>query len=223
MLAVTIAIGAFLAAGTTADREGHRVAAQRDALRLGHRLGAVHQLQPASLGLRDGRARAALRDAVPLRPAQGQVHPVARDERPLGGDDVRRSTSAPGVKWNDGKPFTAADVKYTFETGKLEGSESPRCGRPGLQRITTAGNTVRFVFKGTPELPGLGLPDVLGAHRPAPHLDGLQRDRDHDRQRGRGLEDGRHGAVQVRRPARARPRPSSGTAGTAGGRRRPSG
>ena len=57
----------------------------------------------------------------------------------------------PGVTWNDGKPFTAADVKYTFETGKLEGSEISTMWKTGLQRVTTAGNTVRFVFKGTPD------------------------------------------------------------------------
>src|SRR6476620_2984757 len=28
-----------------------------------------------------------------------------------------------GVKWSDGKPFTGNDVKFTFETGKLAGSE----------------------------------------------------------------------------------------------------
>ena len=28
-----------------------------------------------------------------------------------------------GVKWNDGKPLTGADLKFTFETGELAGSE----------------------------------------------------------------------------------------------------
>jgi peptide/nickel transport system substrate-binding protein len=55
-----------------------------------------------------------------------------------------------GVSWNDGKPFTAADVKFTFETGKLAGSQYSTMWKTGLSRITTKGNTVTFVFSGTP-------------------------------------------------------------------------
>lgn len=55
-----------------------------------------------------------------------------------------------GVNWNDGRPLTAADVKFTFETGKLEGSQFSTMWKTGLQSITTSGRTVRFNFKGTP-------------------------------------------------------------------------
>jgi len=55
-----------------------------------------------------------------------------------------------GVKWNDGQPFTAADVKFTFETGKLEGSQYNTMWKTGLTAITTKGNVVRFTFKGVP-------------------------------------------------------------------------
>ena len=55
-----------------------------------------------------------------------------------------------GVTWNDGRPFTAADVKFTFETGKLAGSEFQTMWRTGLERITTKGNVVTFSFKSTP-------------------------------------------------------------------------
>jgi peptide/nickel transport system substrate-binding protein len=55
-----------------------------------------------------------------------------------------------GVKWNDGKPFTGADVKFTFETGKLEGSQFGTMWKTGLQSITVKGNVVKFNFKGTP-------------------------------------------------------------------------
>ena len=55
-----------------------------------------------------------------------------------------------GVTWNDGQPFTAADVKFTFETGKLEGSQYSTMWKTGLQSITTKGNVVSFNFKGTP-------------------------------------------------------------------------
>src|SRR5260221_1021994 len=55
-----------------------------------------------------------------------------------------------GVKWNDGQAFTPADVKFTFETGKLEGSENSTMWKTGLTSITTKGNTVSFNFKGVP-------------------------------------------------------------------------
>jgi peptide/nickel transport system substrate-binding protein len=55
-----------------------------------------------------------------------------------------------GVKWSDGKPFTGADVKFTFETGKLPGSELSTMWKTGLTRITVKGITVSFVFKGRP-------------------------------------------------------------------------
>jgi peptide/nickel transport system substrate-binding protein len=55
-----------------------------------------------------------------------------------------------GVKWNDGKPFTAADVKFTFETGKLTGSEFSTMWKTGLTKITTKGNVVTFRFGGRP-------------------------------------------------------------------------
>ena len=55
-----------------------------------------------------------------------------------------------GVKWNDGKPFTGADVKFTFETGKLAGSELSTMWKTGLSKIVVKGNTVSFVFTGKP-------------------------------------------------------------------------
>jgi len=55
-----------------------------------------------------------------------------------------------GVTWNDGKPLTAGDVKFTFETGKLAGSQYSTMWKTGLTRITTAGNVVTFRFRGTP-------------------------------------------------------------------------
>ena len=55
-----------------------------------------------------------------------------------------------GVKWNDGKPFTAADVKFTFETGKLAGSEYSTMWKTGLTKITTKGNVVTFTFGNRP-------------------------------------------------------------------------
>ena len=55
-----------------------------------------------------------------------------------------------GVKWSDGKPLTGNDVKFTFETGKLAGSELSTMWKTGLTNIVVKGNTVSFVFKGKP-------------------------------------------------------------------------
>src|SRR3954451_8204632 len=55
-----------------------------------------------------------------------------------------------GVKWNDGKPLTGADVKFSYETGKLTGSEFSTMWKTGLSKITVKGNTVGFVFAGKP-------------------------------------------------------------------------
>jgi len=55
-----------------------------------------------------------------------------------------------GVKWNDGQPLTGADVKFTFETGKLAGSELSTMWKTGLSNIVVKGNTVSFVFTGKP-------------------------------------------------------------------------
>jgi len=55
-----------------------------------------------------------------------------------------------GVTWSDGKPFTAADVKFTFQTGKLEGSQYNTMWKTGLTTISTRGNVVSFNFKGVP-------------------------------------------------------------------------
>ena len=55
-----------------------------------------------------------------------------------------------GVRWNDGRRFTAADVKFTFETQKNEGAQYGTMWKTGLQRISTRGRTVTFHFRGTP-------------------------------------------------------------------------
>jgi peptide/nickel transport system substrate-binding protein len=59
-------------------------------------------------------------------------------------------TVRPGVKWSDGKPLTAADVKFTFETQKFTGAQYGTMWKTGLRQITTRGRTVTFRFSGTP-------------------------------------------------------------------------
>jgi peptide/nickel transport system substrate-binding protein len=55
-----------------------------------------------------------------------------------------------GVKWSDGRPLTAADVKFTFETQKNEGAQYGTMWKTGLDRISTRGRTVTFHFRGVP-------------------------------------------------------------------------
>ena len=55
-----------------------------------------------------------------------------------------------GVRWNDGRRLTPADVKFTFETQKNEGAQYGTMWKTGLQRISTRGRTVTFHFRGTP-------------------------------------------------------------------------
>jgi peptide/nickel transport system substrate-binding protein len=55
-----------------------------------------------------------------------------------------------GVTWNDGRPLTARDVKFTFETGKLAGSQYSTMWKTGLTKISTRGNVVTFHFRGKP-------------------------------------------------------------------------
>jgi len=56
-----------------------------------------------------------------------------------------------GVTFSDNTPLTAADVKFSYETGKIEGSEwAGMWTNEGLNSITTHGNTVMFHFKGKP-------------------------------------------------------------------------
>ena len=126
-----------------------------------------------------------------------------------------------GVTWNDGKPLTAADVKFTFETGKLEGSQFSTMWKTGLQRITTSGRTVKFNFKGTPNYQDWDYEHVLGPDRAEAHLVELQRDRHRDGQHRQEVR--RHRPVHVRRRQGRRHRRCSGTGATAGGRPRRSG
>jgi len=56
----------------------------------------------------------------------------------------------PGVKWNDGKPLTGADVKFSYETGKLAGSEFSTMWKTGLSAILVKGNKVSFTFTSKP-------------------------------------------------------------------------
>jgi peptide/nickel transport system substrate-binding protein len=56
-----------------------------------------------------------------------------------------------GVKWSDGKPLTAADVKYSFDVARIATHpQRPMWTDTGLRSTKVVGNTVVFTFAGTP-------------------------------------------------------------------------
>ena len=150
VLAVAIAIGAFLAAGTTATAKDTALPRNGTLYTSGTAWGPFTNFNPLRSGYATGVLGLLYETLFRYDPLKDKFIPwLATSGRWAGTTyvlNVRR-----GVTWNDGKPLTAADVKFTFETGKLEGSEISTMWKTGLQRVTTAGNTVRFVFKGTPD------------------------------------------------------------------------
>ena len=55
-----------------------------------------------------------------------------------------------GVTWNDGEPFTAADVKFTIDLLKIKTHPQNTLWTTGLESVTTSGDTVTFSFSRTP-------------------------------------------------------------------------
>jgi peptide/nickel transport system substrate-binding protein len=56
-----------------------------------------------------------------------------------------------GVKWSDGKPLTARDVKYSFDLTKIATHpQRPLWADTGLKSTAVKGNTVVFKFTGKP-------------------------------------------------------------------------
>ena len=56
-----------------------------------------------------------------------------------------------GVKWSDGQPLTAKDVKYSFDLAKIATHpQHPLWADTGLKSTKVAGNTVVFTFAGAP-------------------------------------------------------------------------
>jgi len=150
VLAVAIAIGAFLAAGTTATAKDTALPRNGTLYTSGTAWGPFTNFNPLRSGYATGVLGLLYETLFRYDPLKDKFIPwLATNGRWNGTTYVL--TVRRGVTWNDGKPLTAADVKYTFETGKLEGSEISTMWKTGLQRITTAGNVVRFVFKGTPD------------------------------------------------------------------------
>jgi peptide/nickel transport system substrate-binding protein len=64
---------------------------------------------------------------------------------------VYTMTVRPGVTWSDGKPLTAADFKFTFDTLKIATHPQNALWKTtGLTSVKTNGNKVVFTFTGAP-------------------------------------------------------------------------
>ena len=59
-------------------------------------------------------------------------------------------TVRPGVNWSDGRPLTAADFKFTFDTLKLPAHPQHTVWTTGLKKVTTSGSKVVFQFGAKP-------------------------------------------------------------------------
>ena len=149
VLAVVIAVGAFLAAGTANAKQA---ALPRNATLYtsGTAWGPFSQFNPLrSSGNATGTLGLLYETLFRYDPLKDKYIPwLATDGKWVGRTYVLHIR--PGVKWNDGQPFTGEDVKYTFETGKLAGSELSTMWKTGLSTIVVKGNTVSFVFTGKP-------------------------------------------------------------------------
>lgn len=64
--------------------------------------------------------------------------------------DTYVMTMRDGVTWNDGQPFTAADVEFTLDLLKIKTHPQHTLWATGLRDVTTAGSKVTFQFGGTP-------------------------------------------------------------------------
>jgi peptide/nickel transport system substrate-binding protein len=60
-----------------------------------------------------------------------------------------------GVKWSDGKPFSAADVVFTFDLLKKYPALDGNCIWSQISNVSASGNTVTFTFK-APNVPFAG-------------------------------------------------------------------
>ncbi|WP_181362880.1 ABC transporter substrate-binding protein [Sulfoacidibacillus thermotolerans] len=82
----------------------------------------------------------------------GQVVPWLATAYKWEGNEKLVFTIRSGVKWNDGQPFSAKDVAFTFNYMKLHPSLDWQGLWQVLQSVTANGNKVTFIFK-QPDVP----------------------------------------------------------------------
>ena len=180
-LVVAISAAALMAGGAGAGSQSPLALPRTEhAVHLGHGLGTIRKLQPAALRALDRHGRTAVRDALPVRPARGQVHPVACHKRQVGRPDVRHdSTLGREVERREATDGSGREVHVRdrqarglrvlddVEDGPLE---NHRQGQHRQLRVLREA-----------ELPRLGHEHVHDPDRAEARLVGLQRHRDHDR------------------------------------------
>ncbi|HET9288365.1 MAG TPA: ABC transporter substrate-binding protein [Gaiella sp.] len=66
------------------------------------------------------------------------------------GKNTYVATMRSGVTWSDGKPFTAADVKFTIDKLKIPAHPQHTLWSTGLKSVTASGNKVTFSFGARP-------------------------------------------------------------------------
>ena len=146
--ALAVAVGAFLAAGSASAKQDALPRAQT-LYTSGTAWGPFENFNPLRPGYATGVLGLLYETLFRYDPLKDRYIPwLATNQRWVGKNHV--VTLRNGIKWNDGQPFSAADVKFTFETGKLNGSQYSTMWKTGLQRISTQGNRVTFHFRGTP-------------------------------------------------------------------------
>ena len=116
-----------------------------------------------------------LRDAVPLRPAQGQVHPVARDERQVDVEDDLRDDDPQGreVERRQGDDRRRRQVQLRPREDRDASAASALAGHRAEEH-EGRGNNVVFTFAGSAGLPAVRLLPLQRRGRAAAHLQELQ-------------------------------------------------
>lgn len=148
VLVAIITVGAYHAAGTASAKQSALPRAST-LYTSGTQWGPYDSLNPLRPGYATGTLGLLYETLFRYDPLKDKFIPwLATSGKWVGKSYV--VTLRKGVTWNDGKPLTAADVKFSFETGKLEGSQNSTMWKTGLTDITTAGNVVKFNFKGVP-------------------------------------------------------------------------
>src|SRR4029079_1127502 len=148
VLVAAVAVGAFLAAGASARQSA--LPRSQTLYTSGTAWGPFSQFNPLrSSGNATGTLGLLYETLFRYDPLKDKYIPwLATSGKWNGTTYVVQLRS--GVKWSDGQALTGKDVKFTFETGKLAGSELSTMWKTGLTNIAVKGNQVSFVFKGKP-------------------------------------------------------------------------
>ena len=110
-----------------------------------------------------------LRDALPVRPAQGPVHPLARDQRQVGWQELRREP-APRSEMERWQAAHAEGREVHVRPASSRAAAVLTVGRPGSRASRSIGQRRRASRSRAPGLPALRLLHLLRPDRAAAHL-----------------------------------------------------